>query len=104
LAAQIVIFKIELNPNIARIPRIMDYFEEVAVPVPTPYKGEGLGQTDINESFADDSSNVFLFELQSLVELKAVLTGFKVLSGLSSNLENLLLCALVIWKMISRWK
>ncbi len=88
LAAQIVIFKIELNPNIARIPRIMDHFEEVAVPVPTPYKGEGLGQTDINEAFADDSSNIFLFEMQSLVELKAVLEGFKILSGLSSNLEK----------------
>jgi hypothetical protein len=88
LAAQIFIFKIELNPNIARIPRIMDYFEEIAVPVPTPYKGEGLGLTDINESFADDSSIIFLFKLQSLVELKAVLTGFKILSGLSSNLEK----------------
>ncbi len=87
LAAQIVIFKIELNPNITRIPRPLD-FEEVAVPVPAQYKGEGLGQTDINELFADDSSNIFVFEMQSLVELKSVLESFKILSGLSSNLEK----------------
>ncbi len=87
LAAQIVIFKIELNPSIVRIPRPLD-FEEVAVPVPTKYKGEGLGQTDINESFADDSSNIFVFEMQSLAVLKKILERFKILSGLSSNLEK----------------
>jgi hypothetical protein len=87
LAAQIVIFKIELSPNIARIPRPLE-FDEVAVPVPASYKGEGLGQTDTNESFADDSSNIFVFEMNSLTELKAILENFKVLSGLSSNLDK----------------
>jgi hypothetical protein len=41
-----------------------------------------------NESFADDSSNLFLINLNSLLTLKNVLTNFRVLSGLSSNLEK----------------
>jgi hypothetical protein len=87
LAAQIVIFKLELNKDISRL-QIPNMFEEVAVPVPQFYKGEGLGQTDINESFADDSSNLFAFELKSLGVLKSVLIDFRRLSGLNSNLEK----------------
>jgi hypothetical protein len=87
LAAQIVIFKLEFNKDICRI-QTPTVHEEVAVPVPPFYKGEGLGQTDINESFADDSSNLFVFELKSLGVLKEVLVKFRRLSGLSSNLEK----------------
>jgi hypothetical protein len=87
LAAQIVIFKLEFNKDIRRL-QIPNVFEEVAVPLPQFYKGEGFGQTDINESFADDSSNLFAFELKSLEVPKSVLTAFKSLSGLSSNLEK----------------
>jgi hypothetical protein len=52
------------------------------------YKGEGLGQTATNESFADDSSNLTLFTVDALTELKRVLENFKTLSGLSCNLEK----------------
>ncbi len=55
---------------------------------PLIHKEEGFGQTDINESFADDSSNLFLFSLKSLYALKNVLTDFKNISGLSSNFEK----------------
>jgi hypothetical protein len=80
--------KLEFNPNIDRIissERITD----IVVAPPIVYKNEGLGQTDLNESFADDdSSNLFMFTLKSLIELKNVLAHFRILSGLSSNLEK----------------
>jgi hypothetical protein len=69
LAAQIQIFKIELNPN---IPKIMNEEIEVARNLLPPqfYKHEGLGQTETNESFSDDSSNLTLFMVEALTELK----------------------------------
>ncbi len=87
LAAQIQIFKLELNPNIDRIPRL-ENVPDAIVARPPFFKGEGFCQTDTNESFADDSSNLFLFNLNSLVTLKNVLSDFRILSGLSSNLEK----------------
>ncbi len=33
------------------------------------YKNEGLGQTETNESFADDSHNLTLFTVDALTEL-----------------------------------
>jgi hypothetical protein len=87
LAAQIVIFKLELNPRLKRLRN-----DPVVIPdnyvYNVPYKQEGLGQTNINESFADDSSNLILLDLESLSELKQVLGAFRVLSGLSCNLEK----------------
>jgi hypothetical protein len=87
LAAQIQIFKLELNPN---IPKIMNEEIDVARNLLPPlfYKQEGLGQTETNESFADDSSNLTLFTFEALAELKNVLDSFKILSGLSCNLEK----------------
>ncbi len=87
LAVQIQIFKIELNPN---IPKIMNEEIEIARNLLPPqfYKHEGLGQTENNESFADDSSNLTLFTIDALTELKNVLDSFKTLSGLSCNLEK----------------
>ncbi len=87
LAAQIQIFKLELNPHIDRIP-YRENIPDVAIARPPIFKEEGHGQTDTNESFADDSSNLFLFNLNSLITLKNVLANFQVLSGLSSNLEK----------------
>jgi hypothetical protein len=51
-------------------------------------KQEGQGQTNTNESFADDSYNLFIFNLRSLSVLKAILIDFKESSGLSSNVEK----------------
>jgi hypothetical protein len=96
LAAQIQIFKLELNPNIDRIP-YCENVPDVAIAQPPFFKDEGFGQTDTNESFADDSSNLFLFNLNSLITLKNVLTDFRVLSGLSSNLEKPLKRGLETW-------
>jgi hypothetical protein len=91
LAAQIQIFKLELDPAIDRINRPMPRVELNAIAQNLGQqvnKQEGQGQTSTNESFADDSSNLLIFNLQSLCTLKTILTNFRKLSGLSSNLEK----------------
>jgi hypothetical protein len=87
LAAQIQIFRIELDDNIeAIVPQNANPVHELA---PARfYKGEGLGQTTKNESFADDSSNLILLKLECLVNMKKILCDFRVLSGLSCNIEK----------------
>jgi hypothetical protein len=87
LAAQIQIFKIELNSDIERIKNEHIDVREADLQL-TQQKGEGRGQTETNESFADDSSNLTLMTVQSLSELKSVLDAFRLLSGLSCNLEK----------------
>jgi hypothetical protein len=87
LAAQIQIFWIELDDNIeAIVPPNINPLHELA-PVRF-YKGEGLGQITKNESFADDSSNLILLKLECLTHMKKVLCDFRVLSGLSCNIEK----------------
>jgi hypothetical protein len=87
LAAQIQIFRIELDPLIESIgPAAADPILELAPP--HRYKGEGLGQTKKNESFADDSSNLVALKLETLSTIKKVLDDFRKLSGLSCNLEK----------------
>ncbi len=87
LAAQIQIFRIELDPALVpAIPSNPNPIEALA-PV-TNYKGEGLGQSTKNESFADDSSNLIALSVDSLSALKLVLQEFKILSGLSCNIEK----------------
>jgi hypothetical protein len=87
LAAQIQIFRIELDTSI--IPAVPENLNPIQASSPnTYYKGEGLGQTTKNESFADDSSNLIALTLYSLTALKRVLQEFKILSGLSCNIEK----------------
>jgi hypothetical protein len=87
LAAQIQIFRIEIDDNIeAIVPPNINPVHKLA---PARfYKGEGLGQTTKNESFADDSSNLILLKLECLTHMKSVLCDFRVLSGLSCNIEK----------------
>ncbi len=87
LAAQIQIFKIEFNNNIQSIVN-NDTSEYQAVVPCGVYKEEGFGQSEKNESFADDSSNLTVLTYESMAELKSVLDNFRVLSGLSCNLEK----------------
>jgi hypothetical protein len=87
LAAHIQIFRLELDKDIESIGQVE---EEPAVNLAPihHYKGEGLGQTNKNESFADDSSNLVAFKLETLSNLKTILEEFRILSGLSCNLEK----------------
>jgi hypothetical protein len=87
LAAQIQIFRIEFDSNVKRLIPSEEAPREDLAPA-LRYKGEGLGQTSQNESFADDSSNLIAFSLGSLQALKNVLDEFRIISGLSSNLEK----------------
>jgi hypothetical protein len=83
LAAQIQIFKLELDPAIDRINRPLPRVELNAIAQNLGQqvdKQEGQGQTSTNESFADDSSNLLIFNLQSLCTLKTILTNFRKLS------------------------
>jgi hypothetical protein len=87
IAAQIIIFKIELDPNIQKICET-----ELDPPVNLIpqlfFKGEGFGKTTNNESFADDSSNLMVLTVDSLNKLRIILDEFRILSGLSCNLEK----------------
>jgi hypothetical protein len=87
LAARIQIFRIEFDPNIKQLVPVEEAPREDLAPA-VRYKGEGLGQTSKNESFADDSSNLIAFSLGSLQALKSVLDEFRIISGLSRNLEK----------------
>ncbi len=87
LATQIQIFRIEFNSNIQRI--VNDDTREYQAVVPCGiYKEEGFGQSEKNESFVDDSSNLTVLTYESMSELKTVLDNFRKLSGLSCNLEK----------------
>jgi hypothetical protein len=87
LAAQIIIFRIELDPSIERVQN--NIIDAPLSLIPTAnYKDEGFGQTCVNESFADDSSNVMMLTVESLTTLKHILEEFRFLSGLSCNLEK----------------
>jgi hypothetical protein len=82
---------LELGPGIDRISRFLPVTNNNIVLqdiVQRDEKQEGQGQTSTNESFADDSSNLLLFNVRSLGTLKTILMDFKTLSGLSSNLEK----------------
>jgi hypothetical protein len=87
LAAQIQIFRIELDAAI--VPAIPSNLNPIEALAPrNNYKGEGLGQNTKNESFADDSSNLIALSVDSLSALKDVLHEFKIISGLSCNIEK----------------
>jgi hypothetical protein len=98
MAAQICIWKIELEPGIKSV-----YSQELrapdpnlgADPVPGPvpvtvqvFENESNRETDKNESFADDANNFTVLKLESLAKLKEILESFRTLSGLSCNVEK----------------
>ena len=45
-------------------------------------------QTSKNESFADDSNNFLILEVQSISRLKKILDDFRKLSGLACNVDK----------------
>jgi hypothetical protein len=49
---------------------------------------ESNGETNRNESFADDSNNFIMMDLRSLSKLKNILHNFKILSGLECNVNK----------------
>ena len=85
-AAQILLFKIELDAKIKNIhpPKLRP---GPIVPI-SPFKHESNRETDKSDCFADDNTVGTLLEIGSLKRLKEILSSFKTLSSLSTNYEK----------------
>ena len=85
-AAQILLFKIELAPDIKSIR------PHKLLPGPikpdTPFENKSNRETDKSDCFADDNTVGTLFEYSCLKKLKEILEQFKILSGLKTNFEK----------------
>jgi hypothetical protein len=98
MAAQICIWKVELDPEIVSVydptlranpdPNRPDATDPVRVHSAEVFGNESNRETNKNESFADDANNFRVLSFGSLARLKVILTEFKKLSGLSCNVEK----------------
>ncbi len=102
MAEQIVIFKIELCPEIASvyvshtIARPYLYLPENVEPLQLleddagdpRYRNESNFETSKTDRFADDNSTGTLCEFRSLSKLKQVLSDFALISGLKCNTDK----------------
>jgi len=90
MAAQILIWRIELDPNIKGIypdPPVIENFD-INRQNNEHFAFESNGETFKNESFADDANNFLKLEFESLLSLKNALSEFKTLSGLECNIDK----------------
>jgi hypothetical protein len=102
MAQQIVLFKIELCPEVKKIyqnhficrPYLPDPIETVEITgVPADeddpkFRNESAFKTSKADGFADDNSTSTLFEHGSLLALKNILSDFEGISGLKCNTEK----------------
>jgi hypothetical protein len=105
MAQQIVLFKIELCPEIRTVflshliysPYLPMGFEETGM---VPYDSDSANKKFINEcsgetkkadSFAGDNSTGTLLEINSLMALKTILDNFGCFSGLKCNTDKTVL-------------
>ncbi len=102
MAQQIVLFKIELCPEVKKIyqnhfiarPYLPDPTNAVAIAaVPADeddpkFRNESALETSKADVFADDNSTGTLFEYGSLLALKNILSDFEGISGLKCNTEK----------------
>jgi hypothetical protein len=82
---QILIFKLELDPRIARIPRPprLPIIDNTSF-----FRAESNRETDINESLADDNTVMSLINRESLLAVKGILQDFAHISGLNCNFDK----------------
>ncbi len=100
IAQQIVLFKLELCPEIKTV------FNNHLIPRPLPapeaepdaededdicFRNESNKETDKAEGFADDTTGLSLFKLESLATLKRILMDFGRFSGLQCNVSKTVL-------------
>jgi hypothetical protein len=105
MAEQIVLFKIELCPEVRSV-YINHFIARPYLPLPVQqleidplpgdidnpdYRNECGFETSKSDSFADDNSTGTLLELESLQALKNVLNDFAEISGLKCNTEKMVL-------------
>jgi Reverse transcriptase (RNA-dependent DNA polymerase) len=93
ICAQILLFKIELDPSIRRLPvgpegGGINIQNNPNYDANGMFNNENFYQTGKNESFADDSTTFTYFAYEDLLSLKQILTDFSVLSGLKCNFEK----------------
>jgi hypothetical protein len=107
ICAQILLFKIELCPEICRIdaagtadmpvplpvpalhlPFLNDANQVNLVGIPDDFVHESWFETGKNESFADDSTTCTRLEYGDLLALKTILSNFVKLAGLKCNFEK----------------
>jgi len=87
--AQILLFKIELSVNVKSVSGLKTVNNvQAEINRGDIYYLESNNQTDNNESFADDSNTITVFEYESLSELKNILENFRHISGLKCNYEK----------------
>jgi Reverse transcriptase (RNA-dependent DNA polymerase) len=102
ICAQILIFKIELDPSVGKIlvkkplrmPVPIPNFAPVPVPVPAPTEHPPVHndnltfETGKNESFADDLTTCTYLRFEDIFSLKVILERFSKISGLKCNYEK----------------
>ncbi len=87
-AEQILILKIELDPGINGI------WKNFVIPPNFPantnsfFMYESLGETNKNESLADDNTTLLMLEEKSLATLRSILDNFGRVSGLRCNYDK----------------
>jgi hypothetical protein len=84
---QILIFKIELDPRIEKIP----YNILSRVQSPSPFSFESNRETVCNESLADDNTILTLMTRNSLEKIRETLLDFEKISGLCCNYDKTVL-------------
>jgi len=122
---QILIFKLELDNRIKKIPRLpapngrepirgpepapvpvpepeqQAGLEPDPVPAPTPpntfFKFESQRETDKNEALADDNTTLVMFDKDSLNTIKEILSDFGLISGLKCNTAKTILMPTFDW-------
>jgi hypothetical protein len=103
MGEQILLFKLELCPEIASvfnhylIPRqqlAIDFIPDPVLEVAEPdqeFRNESNRETDNSDAFADDTSILTLFTFTALLALKTCLEEFGTFSGLKCNIEKTVL-------------
>jgi hypothetical protein len=82
---QILIFKLELDPRLQKIPRQPALWIN---PGDGVYSAESCRETDINESLADDNTVLSVINKNSLLTLRDILQDFASFSGLHCNFDK----------------
>jgi hypothetical protein len=100
ISQQIFLFKLELCPEIKTvftnhlIPRMIGHVpdeDEDEMEDDVCFRNESNKETDKAEGFADDTTGLSLFELESLSTLKRILIEFGSFSGLQCNVDKTVL-------------
>jgi exonuclease III len=84
-AVQILIFKLELDPDICKIPRRNPVCNNINSNL---FSQEANRETSNNESLADDNTTLTVLEGGSLAKVKQILNDFGNISGLRCNFDK----------------